>query len=79
MGLVTVYGLRHWSRVNVCEELDSDRRQWAAAIRDIREADSSNNRSELDQVQVSMRSTMPAVFEICSRYGNTTRTTLAVP
>ncbi|VDN14551.1 unnamed protein product [Dibothriocephalus latus] len=47
MGLVTPYGLRHWNKhwVNICEELDSNGHQWAAAIRDIREADSSNNRS----------------------------------
>ncbi|VDN34651.1 unnamed protein product [Dibothriocephalus latus] len=47
MGLVTVYDLRNSNKqwFNICGELASDRRQWAAAIRDIREADSFNNRS----------------------------------
>ena len=46
LGLRRVYGLRQWDRgwLNICADLASDRRAWAAAIRDIHEADSSSRR-----------------------------------
>ena len=41
LGLAKVYGLRRWKSewVDICSTFASDRRAWAAAIRDIREAD----------------------------------------
>ncbi|VDN16565.1 unnamed protein product [Dibothriocephalus latus] len=53
MGLVIVCGLRQWNKhcVDICEELASDRRQRAAAIRDIHEADPFNYRKKSDQIK----------------------------
>ena len=41
LGLVNVYGLRKWKSdwVNICADLSSNRKAWAASIRDIEGAD----------------------------------------
>jgi hypothetical protein len=46
LGLKAVYGLRTWNRqwVSLCSNLAADRHAWAAAIRDIHEADLSSCR-----------------------------------
>ena len=46
LGLRSVYGHRRWEKqwIRLCEDLASDRRAWAAAIRDIDDADSSSRR-----------------------------------
>ena len=46
LGLRSVYGIRRWERdwISICHDLASDRRAWAAIIRDAEEAGSSSRR-----------------------------------